>query len=155
MNARAVPCAVRAINRNIASGWRQPAGGDTRANRACLSHTRSNSQNALDKFRAVNPLAQCVVAFPSVVEFAFSSNEFHLPGSNLSGNVNQDLELTINPIGMLKVLIRPARQRKENHHEETSNAFEHSAAHIGARTVASQFAQDISRYQPLTKSAPS
>jgi len=63
MNARAVPCAVRAINRNIASGCRQPAGSYTRANRACLSHTRSNSQNALNKFRAINPLAQCVVGF--------------------------------------------------------------------------------------------
>jgi len=57
MNARAVPCAVRAINRNIASGCRQPAGSYTRANRACLSHTRSNSQNALNKFRARWPNA--------------------------------------------------------------------------------------------------
>jgi hypothetical protein len=34
MSARAVPCEVPAIKRNIASGWKQPAGSCTKANRA-------------------------------------------------------------------------------------------------------------------------
>ncbi len=37
MSARAVPCEVSAIKRNIVSVWKEPAGSCARANRAGIS----------------------------------------------------------------------------------------------------------------------
>jgi hypothetical protein len=41
MSARAVPCEVPAIKRNIVSGRKEPAGSSTRTNREDLREARS------------------------------------------------------------------------------------------------------------------
>jgi hypothetical protein len=69
MSARAVPCGVPAIKRNLVSGWKQSAGSCARANRAGISHTRSNSQNHVYKFKARSAPQPCHEKYQGVLHY--------------------------------------------------------------------------------------
>jgi hypothetical protein len=50
MSARAVPCEAPAIKRNIVSGWKEPAGSSTSANREGISlESRSGKRGPCDE----------------------------------------------------------------------------------------------------------
>ena len=83
MSARAAPCEVPAIKRNIVSGWKQLAGGCARANCAGISNARNNSQNHLYKFRARSAPQPCHETYQGVLHYVA-----HVVSNSGYGNKN-------------------------------------------------------------------